>query len=174
MISGDDDVLRLDVAVDDAARMRVAQRLTYVAHDACCILHRELSRSTEPGAHILALDERHRVVEQRSFRRRRKEWNDVWMVEARGELNLPAKPLSVHSGGEIRRQNLYDYLPLELRFRGDEHARHPAARQLPVDAVRRPNGFLKLLLKVGGQAGWLAESRDGDCGIRNQARYRML
>jgi hypothetical protein len=77
----------------------------------------------------------------------------VRMVESRSELNLTAEALDVHSRGEIDGKNLDHHLTLEVGFGGDEYPGHAAARQLPFNFVRCPDGFLKTLLEVGCQAG---------------------
>ena len=53
------DVLRLDVAVDDAVLVGVVQRAGRLAGDPERVLHRELPLPAEPVAEALALDEGH-------------------------------------------------------------------------------------------------------------------
>ena len=62
--AGEQHVVRLDVAMDDAALVRVRQRLRDVAQDADRLGDRQRARAREPRAQRLALDERHRVVRQ--------------------------------------------------------------------------------------------------------------
>ena len=58
------DVLRLDVAVDDAPAVRVAQRVGHLAGDPKRVVHRELLFAGQPVAEGLSLDERHHVEQE--------------------------------------------------------------------------------------------------------------
>ena len=64
VIAGEDDVLRLDIAVDDSPRMRITQRLGHIANDSHRVLNGQLFRASDPGVNALPLDERHREVEE--------------------------------------------------------------------------------------------------------------
>ena len=103
MIVRDDYVLGLDVAVDDSPRVRVAQRFAYVPDDSCCVLNGKLAGAGQPRSKVLTLDERHREVEQRTFRGRGEERNDVRMVQPRSHLDLAPESLDVHRRGNRRR-----------------------------------------------------------------------
>ena len=58
------DVLRLDVAVNHGAAVRVAQRVGDFARNAHGVVHRQLALAFEPRAQRLAGDERHHIVQQ--------------------------------------------------------------------------------------------------------------
>jgi hypothetical protein len=58
------DVLRLDVAMDHAVTVRIAQGACYRARDLHRVLERELLLPCQPLAHRLALHIRHHVVEE--------------------------------------------------------------------------------------------------------------
>jgi hypothetical protein len=148
MIPRDENVLGLDVAMYYALRVRVAQCIGDFAKNLRRFLNRQLTRARNSRAQILATDERHRVIEERSFRARGKKWNDVRMLQPRSELNLPPKTIGVDSRGKVRRENLDDYLSLELGLDGDEDARHTCASELSIDAIGGPEEFLELGLKV--------------------------
>ena len=60
----DQDVLRLDVAVDDAVGMGVVQRVGDLAGDLNGVGKGQLLLPVEPGPQRLTLDERHDVVEE--------------------------------------------------------------------------------------------------------------
>src|SRR5256886_11244841 len=49
--------------------------------------------------------------------------------------DLALEPLDVHPRRHLRREDLHDDLPAEAHFLGEEDAAHPAATQLPFDAV---------------------------------------
>ena len=135
MIAGKKNVLRLDVAMHYSFGMCVAQRFADVANYASRFLRRHLSRANEMCPQVLARDERHCVVEQRSFGARSEEWNDMRVLQARSELYLAPKSLEVQSGRKFRREELDDDLAVELELCRDENARHARASKLAVDAI---------------------------------------
>ena len=77
------DVLGLDVAVDDAARMRVLQRVRDFAAIRSASSHRQLPLALQPLAQRLALDERHHVVEDAVGLAGVVQRHDVRVLEAR-------------------------------------------------------------------------------------------
>ena len=57
------------------------------------------------------------------------------VLELRCDLDLPLEPLTVHSGGQLRREDFDDYLSSQGVLGRGEYATHPATYQLVVDAV---------------------------------------
>ena len=57
------------------------------------------------------------------------------VLELRCDLDLPLEALTVHSGGQLRREDFDDYLSSQGMLGRGEYATHPAAYQLVVDAV---------------------------------------
>ena len=68
---GEQHVVRLDVAVDDAVPVGVGERVDHLAQDPHGLGDRQLALARELDPERLALDERHDVVEQIARRRRR-------------------------------------------------------------------------------------------------------
>jgi hypothetical protein len=66
------------------------------------------------------------------------------MLQPRCSVNLSTKAISVYRRSHIGRKNLDDDLSVELELRGNEHARHPSAPQLAIDAISRAQDFLDL------------------------------
>src|SRR5437899_46928 len=60
----DEHVVRLDVAVDDAALVGIGQRAGHLAHDAHAVLGRQLLFPFDPVGEAAALDALHGQVEQ--------------------------------------------------------------------------------------------------------------
>ncbi len=68
MPGGEQDVLGLDVAMHDVARMRVAQGGRHLADELERLLERELPLALQAVAQRLSLHVRHHVVEQAAGR----------------------------------------------------------------------------------------------------------
>src|SRR5687767_15960963 len=130
MIAGDEDILRLDIAMHHSLRVRVAQRVDDFPHEPGGFLNRELTRARQSRAKIFADDERHRVVEERSLCSRGEKRNDMGMLKARSELDLAPEAISVDSRGKVGWKNFYDDLPVELDIGRHEHTRHAGAAKL--------------------------------------------
>ena len=75
------DVLRLDVAMDDAAAVRVAQGVGYFAGDGEGVIERELLLAVEPVAERLPLDVGHDIVEEAVGLAGVKQRQNVWMLQ---------------------------------------------------------------------------------------------
>ena len=143
------DVGGLDVAVDDAVPVGVAQRVGHVAQDPQRLRHRQLAVPREPGLERLALDQRHGVEQQVVRLAGGEQRHDVGMLERRGELDLAPEPVHAHGGRELRRQHLDHDLPAEARLLGDEHAAHGAAAQLALEQVAIGQGRPEAIEHVG-------------------------
>ena len=142
MIAGDENVLRLDVAVNDTLLVCIAQCIGDFAKNLRCFLDRKLTNASESRSKIFPADERHRIVEQRSSGSCCQQRHDVRMLKTRSKLNLAAKPIDIDARGEVGGKNLDDNLPVELRIRRNEHARHSCAAKLTIYAVGGPDYFL--------------------------------
>jgi hypothetical protein len=149
MIARDENILGLDVAMNDSLRMRVSQCIRNFAQNFRRLLNRQLPLSIQQRAKIFAADERHRVIEERPLRSSGEKWNDVRMLQSRGELNLTAESIGVDSRSEVGRKNFHYDLSLELSLGRYKYTRHPCPTELTLDAVRRSENFLKLGLQIG-------------------------
>ena len=95
------DVLRLDVAVNDAALVREAQRPRHRLRDLECLLHRKLLLPIQLVAQGLALDVGHDVVQERVGHAGIVERQDVGMLQVGGDFNFDQKSLGADDGGEF-------------------------------------------------------------------------
>ena len=72
------------------------------------------------------------------------------MLQRRGDLDLAEEPVAAEHGRQLGLEHLDGDLPAVLQVLGEEHDRHPAVAELPLDAVpiaeRRP----ELLEEVHG------------------------
>ena len=143
-VAGEQHVVGLDVAVDDAELVGVGERAGHVAQDAHDLARRAVGPGREPGAEGLALHERHRVVEQPVGVAGAQHGHDVRMLELGGDLDLAAEPVDVDAVGQLRREHLDDHPALERCLRRHEHARH-STRELALEGVARCEGGLKTL-----------------------------
>ena len=102
--------------------MRIAQRICNFAKNFRRFLNGQLTRTRQAAAKIVPADERHRVIQQRAFRTGAEKRNDVRVLKTRSKLNFAPEPVDVDACGELRRQNLYYDLTLELSLCRDEYA----------------------------------------------------
>ena len=130
-----EDVLRLDVAVDDAVAVRIVERRGDLARDADRVVDGELLLAVEPVAQRLALDEGHDVEEVRVHRSRVEERQDVRVLEVRGELDLGEEPLGADHGGELGPQDLERDPPVVSEVCREIDHGHAAGADLAVEPV---------------------------------------
>ena len=88
------DVLRLDVPVDHAAAVRVAQGIRHLPRDGQGVVQRELLLAVHAGAQGLALHQRHHVEEPSARLAGIVQRQDMWMPQVRGGLDLALEPLA--------------------------------------------------------------------------------
>ena len=94
-------VLRLDVAVDDAKRVCVRQRVRDLAGDRDRVLDRQLRLALQSSAERLALHERHHVVKEAVRVAGVEHRQDVRMTQARGDLDLALEALAIHGRRQL-------------------------------------------------------------------------
>jgi len=128
VISCEQNIFRLDVAMRRALSMRVLQRVGDVVQNSYGVGDRQLACSLQSRAERLSFDERHRVIKKIVLRAGEKERYDVRMLQSRRELNLAAKAVAIEPGAELGRQYLDDDLAVQRGFANDEDARHPATK----------------------------------------------
>jgi hypothetical protein len=135
------DVVGLDVAVHDAARVRVGERVGHVGEDAADDGHRRARLPGEPRAEALAVDERHREEGDAGALVHREDRHHVRVRETGGRLGL-AQEAGAHVGaeGEVRREHLEGDAAPEAQVAGLVHHRHGAAPHLALDLVLVADG----------------------------------
>ena len=129
------DVLRLDVAVDHALAVGVVERGGDLAREPERLLDRKLPLADQPGAERFAGDERHHVVEQAVGLARVEQSQDVRVLQVGGDLDLGQEPLAADHGGELGVQHLDGDLAAVPQVLGEVDDGHAALAELPVDAV---------------------------------------
>src|SRR5678815_712271 len=136
MITGNENVLRLDVPVNNSLRVRITQCLCNIAQNANCLLCRDLTL-VHPGAQVLAADERHSEIENRSAGTSSKQRYDVRVLQPCSNMYLATEPIAVERSGDIRRKDLYHNLPVEVYLSRNKNARHAGTTELPINPVAR-------------------------------------
>src|SRR5882724_11919878 len=81
MATGQEDIIRLDVAMHHAMRVRVGKRIRDLDEDLHRIVDWELAVSREPVAQRLALDVRHDVIEETACFARVQQRQDVGVLK---------------------------------------------------------------------------------------------
>src|ERR1041385_273479 len=92
-------------------------------------------RRAAPGPERLAGDERHGVVRDAVRGAGAQHRDDVGLLEPRRELDLAGEPLGGEPLAERGGDDLDDHLPVQRGLRRQPDPRHPAATDLPLDAV---------------------------------------
>ena len=144
------DVLRLDVAMDDAVLVGVLQGAADFAGDLERGVERKLLFPREPLPERLALGERHHVVEQAVGLSRVVERENVGVLERRGDLDLAEEPLAAEDGRQLGLEQLDGDPPAVLQVLGEKDDRHPAVAELPLDPVSIAERRRELLEEVHG------------------------
>jgi hypothetical protein len=148
----DEDVLRLEVAVDDTARVRVAEGRRDATRDPHGLVHRELLLALDAIPEGLALHERHHIEEEARRGPRIEEREEVGMLEVRGDLDLAQEPLDPEHGPELGVEDLVGDLPIVPEVAGEVHRGHPTASDLAVDRIAVREGVAEGGGDVGHEA----------------------
>ena len=142
------DVGRLDVAMDHAARMGVGQRLDHVVQQLDSFGDGQGALALDRGAQRLARDIGHREPEQLAVFAGMEQRHDIGVRQAGGHLDLSPEPVAVDPGGEIGRQDLDHHLTTERVFLGHEDTAHAATRELSLDRIGVTQGVLQVVQEL--------------------------
>ncbi len=172
---GDQDVGRLDVAVDEASLVGIGQRLGHLAPEAKGLAHRELLLAGKTRRKRLALDYRHHVVEDPLRRARIVHGEDVGVAQLGSDLHLAQEPLGAEGLGQLRTHHLDRHLPLVLEVLGQVDRGHPAFPEHVVDPVAIGQGLTDPRhLERPGRHRARRHSRFGGCRVAAiQAEMRL-
>jgi hypothetical protein len=134
------DVFRLDVAMNDPMAMGVIERSRHLGRDAHRFGNRKLFLAVQPVAQRLALDERHRVPQQPVNLARIYQAQDVRVLQVGGGLDLFQKPFRTDHRRELRPQHFHCDLAIVFEVVREIHRGHPARAELALDAVAVAQG----------------------------------
>ncbi len=130
---GEQDVLRLYVAVQHAAPVRVGERIGYACGDGHRTARFEYPLPVEQSAQRLAVDVRHHVVEEIARLTGVVQRHYVRMGEPRGDLDLLEEPFRADRGRELRVQHLDGHVAVVLAVVGKIDRGHSPT---PEDALQ--------------------------------------
>jgi hypothetical protein len=142
------DVFRLDIAVQDIFGVGMAQRPGNLPGQPDRLGHLELLFAVEPVPERFALDERHGVPEASDGFSRVEQREDVGVDQAGGEADFPMEPLG-KCAGQIPAQDLEGDVALMLDVAGQVHHGHATGTEHALDVITpsKPGA------KVGGDGG---------------------
>src|SRR5690606_4897894 len=144
-LAGEQDVLRLDVAVHHVVRVGNGERLGDLPGDVDGVFQRKLRLAVEAVAERLALDEGHHVVEQVAGLPQVVHPHDAGVLELLGQLDLAEEPVATERGGKLGVHDLHGDVAVVRDVAGEIYRRHPAASELAREYVAAGEGGLQAL-----------------------------
>ena len=158
MAAGEEHVVGLDVAVHDAAPVRVRQGVGHLDQDLHRVVDRQLALPGNPGAERLALDVGHDVPEEPPGFTRVMQRQDVGVLKLGRELDLTQEPLGAERDGELGAEHLESDEPLVPEVPCEVHRGHAALPELALNGIAvcqgRGQGW-----GVGGHGLWVEGPR---------------
>jgi hypothetical protein len=137
LLLGDENVIRLHVAVHVTCTVRVLQSAGHLARDAQRIGQRELRLAGQPRAERFAGHVRHRIPEKVAAGVAViQHGKDVGMLEPRRDRHFVSKPLRADALRDLRMQHLERHETIGPRLPREEYRGHSASGQLVLHLVR--------------------------------------
>jgi len=147
--AGEQNVVRLDVAVHDAALVRIGECARDVLHDRHRLRHGEATVREQSCAERLAVDVWHDEIRQPVGDAGAQHAHDVGMLQTGRQQDLAAEPIDRDGGGHVLRKHLDGYAALQRVVERDEDARHAATLELTLDGVGGAEGGAELVDEGG-------------------------
>ena len=135
------DVLRLDVAMDDALPLGISQGVGYRPGDPQRIRQRELGLARQAAPERLALHVGHGEPEPAGCLTGVVDRQDVRVVEPGGEPDLPDEPLGAQRVRQLGMENLQGDGAVVPDIAGQVDGGHAAAAELALEHVAVPESF---------------------------------
>ena len=153
----DQHVVRFDVPVHHASLVRVRQRPSHIAKHVDDFGNGQCAGLAEAVAQRETVHERHRVVRQAGRFTRGQKRDDVRLLQRSGQPDLAREAARRHARSQFGRDHLDHDGAAKRGLRRHEHARHPAACQFALHAVRAVQCRLQLVAEfhlLGRVEGW--------------------
>ncbi len=128
----EENVFRLDVAVDDAVAVGVVERTRYFDSDPYRVVHRQLLLPADPVADRLALDVRHHVEEETVRFPAVEEREDMRMLQIGSSGDLGKEPLGADDRGQFGPQHLDRHAAVVPDVLRQVDGGHAALPELPL------------------------------------------
>ena len=128
-------VLRLDVAMDDATLVRVLKRLRDIARDRDGLVDGNRMLALEERPHAVAIDVGHREPEAATRVARVVDGQDMRMLEARRDADFAAKAIRPERVRDLGAQHLERDQSVVLEVAREEDRRHSAATELVLERI---------------------------------------
>jgi hypothetical protein len=129
------DVLRLDVAMDYLVAVRIIQRVSKLGGYPHRLVYAELCLTTQLVPQRLTVDERHDVVEESVRLAGVEQGKDVRVLEIRGGLDFLHEALGSEHRGKLGPQHLHGHLAVVLEIPRQIDRRHAALANVALDLV---------------------------------------
>jgi hypothetical protein len=149
LVAFQQDVFRLDIAVDDAVRVGVAQGAQHLEGDPHGLVERQLALAHESLPEGFALHVGHGVPQPARGLARVVHGEDVRVLQPSGDLDLPEESLRAERGGELGAQDLERHGPIVPEVAGEIHGGHAAAAELALDAIAIGQGGREEVGRLG-------------------------
>ncbi|MEJ7728147.1 MAG: hypothetical protein WKG00_02935 [Polyangiaceae bacterium] len=131
-----EDVLRLEVAVEDSLLVRAAQRPRRLGDDGRRRAHAELAQAAQAAAEVLALEQLHDDERGATLDAVIEDLHHVRGAQARRRLGLALEAgTPVRRLGRARVHELHRHRPLQHQVRGAPDRPHAAARQQVLERI---------------------------------------
>jgi hypothetical protein len=149
LVAFQQNVLRLDVAVDDPVAVGITQGGGHVTGDSKPVSQGELLFPGEPVPQRFPLDVGHDVVEEAGGFPGVEQRQDVGVIQAGGELDFAEEPVGAEHGRQLGMQHLDRHPPLVLQVLRQVHRGHAPAAQLTLDGVAISQGGAETKVEIG-------------------------
>jgi hypothetical protein len=142
---GEQNIFRLDVAVNDAVLVRVIESVCNFSRDQYRLIDGKLMLALELIAESFAVDERHREPHSSGSDSGIEYAEYVGMLEASGELDLPVESLGAYCFGYVRVEDFQRDMSVVPEIISEIHRRESALAELTLYRVPTSQGFFEWL-----------------------------
>ncbi len=143
------DVTGLDVPVNDALAVRVAEAISHFPRQSPGFVDRKLTLAVDPIAQGFALHVWHHVIQKAVRFAGVVEREDVRVLEPSGRLDLAQETLGAQRGRQLRAQDFDRHLAAVFEVFGEIDHGHPATTELTIEGIAAGQRRFQALKGVG-------------------------
>ncbi len=144
---GEKDILRLDVAMDDAAGMRIGECARELAQDLQAVCNGEGALKRQAVVQRLPFHEGRDEVMNVGVGTRGEHREDVRVLQVGCDEDFALESRLTHAAHQLGRQDLDHHAPTKGALGGQEDVRHPATTELTLDLVSVSDQLLQVAEK---------------------------